>query len=389
MRNRMNLTTKRTARLCGLLCLLLLALTLSSHRAAAAGTQPTVTEVSSGKYTITGGTDTEANGKALQALIAQGNVEVTVTGTYDYHVFFPGNNVTINGDGATFRAGLRINASDKAYDSGHDLVINGGSWTGSYSWVNGQKTSRMQSTTMQFAHARDITISNATIRAPYEGHAIELIACSDVTISGCNVSGIGTNPAGNHEEQIQIDLADPKTAPTIGAAYQNGKACRNITITGCTVRGGRAVCANFTQGSNLNSFHKNITVSNCRLTGLTGEALALFNCLGVKVTGNTIISKLKDKTSPYSIGCHVASFGKTRALRKSTVTITGNKVKGGRQSIFVCNHDDASSLTYAYKLVTITGNKCWCRAGVDQCVRISANGAVKRKVSGNKTKLWK
>ena len=105
--------------------------------------------------------------------------------------------------------------------------------------------------------------------------------------------------------------------------------------------GARAVGVNWTsseKGKWRGKYHKNIVISGNTLTSSTSEGLAYFNVIGGKITNNTIITyaKRKDSNSSYTIGVHVAVFGKApKSLAKSKLEISNNTIKGRRNGIYL------------------------------------------------------
>ena len=287
------------------------------------------------------------------------------------------SNTKIIATGKTINCGggaLRNRATKANYGSVKDVEIIGGTWKSAY-----------KRSLFQFVHGNDITMKNMTITCGITGHAIELIACKDVEIKGCKITGVGKCKKTCLEEQIQIDIATPRTAPTVPGKLRKGQTCKDIEIENCTVTGARAICANYASKEKKykKKFHEDIEIKNCKLIGKTSEALALFNAMKVKVIKNTIKTKSSRKNSPYSIGCHLHIFGKITGVKKAnrTAVIKNNKVWGGRQAIQVYSHSSSK-----YRKVTVTGNKAHCKKGRGNALKI--RGASKKVVRGNKTYKW-
>ena len=291
------------------------------------------------------------------------------------------SNDTIDATGATVivtGGATRNSEYTTGYDSMKNVKIMGGTWLSN-------KKDGNTGTTFSFAHCSGITLEDMDIRTTNaEGHAVELVGCKDVTIRHCNIEAQGKGKSKSVEEMIQIDLAAPTTAPFLSSKYQNGLACQNITVEGCTVTGNRAVCANYAKKNKkyLKKYHKNITVKNNKLTGNTSEALALFNTINAKVQNNTIITKSKRTSEAYSVGCHVALFGKIKAFSKGKITVTGNTIKGGRQGFFLCSHTKTK-----YGKLIIKNNKIYCKKGKKKALQTYSVKKVKK--SGNKLYKWK
>lgn len=306
----------------------------------------------------------------------------------------PGNNTKIIATGAKIVTKAKSNAIVAPPDKKvKNLTVIGGTWR------SAEKKGRTGSL-FSFAYADNLVMDGVDCNANYIGHAIEIIACSNVTIKNCKVAAIGSNPPKCLEEQIQIDIATKKTAPRIaeyGSKYVQGQTCKNIYILNNTVTGARAVGVNWTDSENgkwRNKFHKNVVVKGNHLVGTTSEALAYFNTIGGEISGNTIKTKATrtDGNSAYTVGIHVAMFGKAPAsMAKSTLKITNNKVYGNRNGIHLKAYFNSSETKCLSKLgtVKVTGNKVYCKKGAGQAI-VQVKKSCKRLVqSNNSVHKWK
>ena len=346
-----------------------------------------------------GADDASDDTYAIQAAIDNGDKLVLQSGaTYYIHSNIKvksGTSIIATGatiiSTATESCGFRndVQLGKYNYNSCVGVKIKGGTWK--HQDKDGYKHS-----TIQFTHASNITLDGVTAEASYEGHAAEFIACKNVKILNCKFIGIGSYPKSCREEQLQFDVAGAKTAPTVksnfGAAATKGQTCQNITVKNSTITGCRGMTTNFEPGtSNVNKFHKNITVTGCKITGLNAEGLALFNVLGkVNVSKNTIISKCKRTGVADSVGCHLSMFGKApKAMNKSKFTFKSNTIKGGRQAFFVCAHCKSK-----YPTVTFTKNKAYCKKGKANAIKAAYSDVTKApsvkkfKSTKNKTYKW-
>lgn len=285
-----------------------------------------------------------------------------------HSTLYVGNNKTIVATGKT----IKCNNGAARATKGNNISIIGGKWKSKY-----------KLSLFQFVHSKKISFKNAAITCGVKGHAIELIACKNVKIQKCNIKSVGKPKKTCLEEMIQIDIATPKTAPTVSKKLTKGQTCKNITISDCTVKGARAVCSNYASKEKKykSKFHQKIIIKNCKLTGLTSEALALFNAVDLKVSNNTIKTKSKRKNSPYSVGCHVHMFGKLSVKGNKNVSITKNKVYGGREAILIYSHSSSK-----YGKATVKKNKAYCKLGKDRAIKV--DGVKKKSISGNKTYKW-
>ena len=143
-----------------------------------------------------------------------------------------------------------------------------------------------------------------------------------------------------------------------------------------------------------NKFHKNVVIKGNTLVGTTSEALAYFNTIGGEISKNTIKTKAKrtDGNSSYTVGIHVAIFGKApSSMAKSTLKITNNKVYGNRNGIHLKAYFNSSETKCLSKLgkVKITGNKIYCKKGTSQAIVQVRQSCKKLTVSSNSLRKWK
>lgn len=281
----------------------------------------------------------------LNALASDGHVVLKSGETYytSGNIYLESGN-TITATGATIvgkKGVLRNTPTDTGYDSVSDIVIDGGYWTTDSSLYPEGYTSTM----IQFSHARDITIKNATIECNLGGHAIELIACKNVLVDNCKMVEIGTVDPTSVEEALQIDIAASKTAPWVaecGSQYVNGLTCENITVRNCLIRGSRGVCANYASNAAdaayLGNYHKNIVLENNTIVGMSAEGVALFNVAGATVKNNVIVSYSGRVDEAYSVGLHFHIFGNENesypAYASSVYNVEGNSIMGSRQGLY-------------------------------------------------------
>ena len=268
--------------------------------------------------------------------------------------------------------------TDTDYSSLRNITIKGGTWRSS-------SDDGYIKTSFHFTHAGNIKLINMDVKVSnYEGHTFEFVACENVTVKNCKITPCGDPGTSSVEEQIQLDIATGTTYPAIsGTEFANGACCRKIKITGCTVKGNRAVCANYSRNESefIGRMHSDITVTNCTLTGECSEALALFNTYSATVKNNTIITKAPVSRDSYSIGCHFHFFGNNKSAAGGKITVSDNIIKGGRQALQFYSHSDTK-----FGTVTVTGNKLYCRNGKDKALLTSC--ITKSNTSDNKTYDW-
>ena len=301
------------------------------------------------------------------------------------------SNNTINANGATIicRKTVMFNIPTKTkYKSIENFTLNGGTWK--YIGESGYYGS-----SIKIIHGNNITINNVTLRhSNASGHSIELVACKNVTISGCNIAPLGSSSS-QTEEAIQLDVASHPTAyflesspfkTKLAKQLQNGACCKNVTITQNKIVGNRGVVANYTSKDNgkyLNKFHTNVVLKYNTITGLKGEGVALFNTRSATVYGNNIYSYASGSGSAYTIGLHLACFGRSDKLSKGKIKIAHNLIKGGRQALQIYSHTSSK-----YGTVRIKKNHLYCKKGKSAALKVLGYQCKSLKKSGNKTFSW-
>ena len=169
------------------------------------------------------------NRRALN-LLMEGNEKKVININNNIHIdtyLRPGNNTTINAGKHTITSdkGVIINDPTAAsYTNFKNLTINGGIWKNSSS-------SGLAGTMMRISYASNISINNATVYTNYKGHGIELISCSNVVVNNCTLKAQGKCSKTCVEEQLQIDLSSPTTAPglyRLSKKLCNGTPCKTV-----------------------------------------------------------------------------------------------------------------------------------------------------------------
>ena len=137
----------------------------------------------------------------------------------------------------------------------------------------------------------------------------------------------------------------------------------------------------FLQRQNLS----NITIENCNVTGISAEAIALFNTKSATVKNCRITTKTPKSRNSYSVGLAVAyqkgSAPKATTKTKNVISLTNNTVKGGQQGIFV-----RSNASKKLGTVIVSGNTVSAKKGKKNAIKVLS--AKKVKIAKNKTKKW-
>lgn len=337
------------------------------------------------KYKMLMQKNAHANGAALNYLI-NNNEKKTILlpkGTCRTdRAIRPGSNTTIIAAGTTVyqtdpQNTLMIHDPTRTdQKSVQHVRVKGGTWK----IAKNDKQLRSTST-FRFNFASDIQLSGCKILTNYRSHAVELIACKNVKVLGCKLITKGKPDPECLEEALQIDLSTKATAPSVaafGSKFVKGQTCSDITVKNCTISGGRGICANKTDtegGRYLGKYHRNIRIIGCKITGITSEAVALHNAVGVTVKDNTIISKGSRTDTVYSIGLNVALFKNNGISAKYKNVISGNTIKGGRQALYMGSYCDSK-----YGTTLIKNNKLYCKKGkanallAKDCKKLTKNG---------------
>ncbi len=299
-----------------------------------------------------------------------------------------GSNKTIVATGATIyqvnpqKQLINNNCTKLNYASIQNVSITGGKWE-----IANNSQMLRDTSTIRFNHGQYISLNNMTIMTNYRSHGIEIIACRNMTVSGCRVIAEGTPSPTSLEEAIQIDLASPATAPTVaafGEQYVQGQTCSNITVKNCTIKGARGLCCNKTATENkrfYNCYHKNIIVKDNNITGVTSEALCMHNTYGVDIENNKIVSEGSRVNTTYSIGINVASFGNVNCTSMRNI-IAGNTVYGGLYGICVRAQEGSTKFGATY----VRNNKIYCKKGTKNCKYVK--NCTSYTATGNKVYKW-
>lgn len=348
-----------------------------------------------------GSTPSNVNYNALNSLV-KGNEKKTIVipkgSKFTINgVLTPGNNTTIIATGATITGKKKSNlVTCSPKQNLKNLTIKGGTWK------SPDKGGRVGGGIFAFSFVNGLKIEGVTCSANYHGHAIEIIACKNVTIQNNKITAIGKCPKDPKtclEAQLQIDIATKQTAPKVaeyGKKYVKGQTCENVKILNNTVTGARAVELNWTAsegGKYKNKFHKNIIIKGNKITGTSSEAVAFFNVIGGEISNNTIKTKStrKQANGSYTIGVHVAAMGKHKSLAKSKLIIKNNTIYGNRNGIHfkgLFNKNETKCLQKLGK-ITVSGNKVYCKKDKDQAIVQVKKSCSKLTQSKNKTYKWK
>ncbi len=333
--------------------------------------------------------DMALNGRALNYLLNDNTPRTIVLPKKKINIertLWFGSNKTVIATGATIFenvwGAIALNKCTKTdYKSTENITIKGGKWT-----MKNNDKPKSDTSTFRFAHAGNIKLIGCDIDTNYICHAVELIACKNVTIEKCKLIAKGKMMDDIFAEPLQIDIATPATAPQIkalyGSKFVNGATCQNVTVKNCTVKGSRGICTNKTDtegGKWLSKHHKNIKIIGCTVTGVATEALCLHNVAGVTVQNTKTYSLGGDDVR--NSGCLLASYGYTDLTAKYENVFSGNTFKGGSHGLKIKTYGGNS-----FGKTTVTNNKLYAKNGAGAALEVS--NCTKTVIKGNKTYGW-
>ena len=289
---------------------------------------------------------------------------------------YAADNLQFDATGATVitnNGAIRNIPEKPAYGSLNNVTIIGGTW-------KNKSEEGYNSSSFQFTQAQNLTMKDMDILCTnYQGHGIELIACKNVVIEGCNVIGQGSPVAESREEMVQLDTAGTGNAPQwMDKSVLDGSTCKNVELSNCTIVGGRGLCAN-KNSTYINKYHDKITLKKCNITGMTTEAVVLYNTRNCTVDGCVLDTRTNNKTANYSTGLHISAACKAKLGK---IVIKNNTIKGWKQSVLIWSDNGK----YKYQRATITGNKLYASKKKKTLTIYATKKTVKKKNKNYKNK---
>lgn len=238
--------------------------------------------------------DTYSSVEAIQAALDQNKFDssrpITVTvapGTYNLNeriVIY--SNTTFNCDGATFikkykDSTLIAIGQNQNAPTGNDyyknITINGGTF-------DANKTT---GSILSFAHASNVSISNATFKDCSAGHHLTFAGCNNINVTGCTFSG-HFNASDDNMEALQLDILEPEHFPNYKdyPKSYDGTMNTNINITGNTF-------TNVNRGVGCHSvfsgkYMSGINISNNTFTNVAGYAVLASSFINTTINNNVI-----------------------------------------------------------------------------------------------------
>lgn len=281
--------------------------------------------------------------------------------------FETGSNTTVIATGAQIKGTkAKINLIKLNSANGKDPIENvtfkGGTWR-TY-----EKNGSTSSSTISLVCAKNITLDGLNANCSSQYYCMQIFGSSHVKIKNCTITASGSWKKTYLKGAIRIDSSFNQSK-----AADKKRPCSNIAISGNTIIGNTAISVNQWDPKHTGIYHKNIKITNNRLTskGSGAPCLNMSNASGFTISGNTITSKSGN-------GINVGNYGKkSSAYAKSTGTITNNTITAKKR----CIAPNTWAKNYKAKKLVVTHNKLASSAGKKATVKKSELKKVARSVT--------
>ena len=141
--------------------------------------------------------------------------------------------------GNLLRNGYNKKASSASgYKGAKNITIIGGSWDAAVPYSQaGTSNTRIQHSTMRFAHCKNLLIKNCTFKNNYNCHDIELGGVDTAKITKCNFyndKGVNVFKNDGGRESVQLDVCTSGAMPEF--KNYDYTSCKNITVSYSTFK---------------------------------------------------------------------------------------------------------------------------------------------------------
>ena len=192
------------------------------------------------------------------------------------------------------------------YTQCRDITITGGTWDG-----NATGTSSENGNVMYFGHAKNIVITNTTIKNGSGVHLLEFAGVQNALVENVDLYGYTMCPVDDakeaDKEAIQLDYCSGVSAPAMKP--YDYTPCDTITIRNCNIYNYMAGIGTHTEGSKAST---NIRIENNTFNNITNACVNLRKFQNVTIANNT------------AENCTTFVYASN-----SSGIITGNKVTNG------------------------------------------------------------
>lgn len=214
------------------------------------------------------------------------------------------------------------NGKQVGYTQCRDISITGGTW-------DGNATGEGSADCLYFGHAKNITITNTTIKNNSGAHLIEFAGVQNALVENVELYGYtmctekGYTATQSEKEALQIDHCSSVSAPAM--LPYDGTACDNITIRNCKIHDYMAGIGTHTQGDNPST---NIWIENNTFENITNACINLPNFANVTINNNTAKNCT---TFVYASGSQgiISNNTVTNGTSYAPVTTSGLRAKNG------------------------------------------------------------
>lgn len=189
------------------------------------------------------------------------------------------DNVTLTRDKSSEINLIRIGDNDSksdgvtGYDAYRHITINGGVFDGAGT----------ANTMVKFAHASDISLTNATLKNTYNGHILEAAGVDGMTVKNCVFQNQKLAADKSGYEAIQLDVL---INSNFTGARSEDLPMKNVTVTDCTFSDCPRGIGNHTAINNAP--FENIKITNCSFKDMGSCAIQGMNWKNCTISNNTI-----------------------------------------------------------------------------------------------------
>lgn len=169
----------------------------------------------------------------------------------------------------------------KGYTQCQDITITGGTW-------DGNATGAKDANCLYFGHAKNITITNTTIKNNSGAHLLEFAGVQNALVENVELYGYtmckeaGYTALQSEKEAIQLDYCSSVSAPAMKP--HDGTACDNITIRNCNIHDYMAGIGTHTEGAKPST---NIKIERNTFKSITNACINLRNFSNITISNNT------------------------------------------------------------------------------------------------------
>lgn len=198
----------------------------------------------------------------------------------------------------------KIDKKSGGYTQCKNITITGGTW-------DGNADGKHDANCFYIGHAKNVTITDTTIKNNSGAHLIELAGVKNALIENVELYGYkkckekGYSASQADKEAIQLDYCSSTSTPAMKP--HDGTACQNVTIRNCNIHDYMSGIGTHTSMSKV--YSKNIRIENNRFTNITNACINLRNFKNVTISGN--------KASGFTTFLYASSS--TGTVKKNTI----------------------------------------------------------------------